>query len=76
MLGDVPPQDEMLNAALSAYRLRLRDVEPLLSWAATLRLESAATVRFKSPIMLEKTEGARGRIGGITPYPHQQSVVA
>lgn len=35
MLGDVPPQDEMLNAALSAYRLRLRDVEPLLSWMQT-----------------------------------------
>jgi hypothetical protein len=32
MLGDVPTHDEMLNAALSAYGLRLRDVEPLLSW--------------------------------------------
>ncbi len=32
MLGDVASQDEMLNAALSAYGLRLRDVEPLLSW--------------------------------------------
>jgi hypothetical protein len=34
MLGDVPPQDEMLDAALSAYGLRLREVEPLLSWMA------------------------------------------
>jgi hypothetical protein len=32
MLGDVAPEDEMLNAALSAYGLRLRDVEPLLAW--------------------------------------------
>ena len=32
MLGDVAPQDEMLNAVLSAYGLRLRDVAPLLSW--------------------------------------------
>jgi len=32
MLGDVPPQNEMLAAALSAYRLELRDVQPLLSW--------------------------------------------
>jgi Eco57I restriction-modification methylase len=31
-LDDVPSQDEMLNAALSAYALRLRDVHPLLSW--------------------------------------------
>jgi hypothetical protein len=34
MLGDVPPPDEMMDAALSAYGLRLRDVEPLLSWMA------------------------------------------
>ena len=32
MRGDVPPQDEMLDAALSAYELRLRDMQPLLSW--------------------------------------------
>jgi adenine-specific DNA-methyltransferase len=32
MRGDVPPQDEMLDAALSAYELRLRDIHPLLSW--------------------------------------------
>jgi hypothetical protein len=34
MLGDVPPQDEMLAAALSAYGLELRDVQRLLSWTA------------------------------------------
>jgi hypothetical protein len=34
MLGDVPPQDEMMDAALSAYGLGFRDVEPLLSWMA------------------------------------------
>ena len=33
-LGDVPPQNELLNAALDAYGLELRDVEPLLSWMA------------------------------------------
>ena len=32
MLGDLPPQDEMLNAALTAYALKLRDIQPLLSW--------------------------------------------
>ncbi len=32
MLGDLPPQDEMLNAALTAYGLQLRDMQPLLSW--------------------------------------------
>jgi hypothetical protein len=32
MCGDVPPQDEMLDAALSAYELHLRDIQPLLSW--------------------------------------------
>ncbi len=32
MLGDVPQRDELLNAALSAYDLRLRDIQPLLSW--------------------------------------------
>ena len=30
--GDVPPQDELLDAALDAYGLDLSDVEPLLSW--------------------------------------------
>ena len=34
VLGDVPPQDEILAATLSAYGLCLRDVEPLLSWMA------------------------------------------
>ena len=32
MRGDVPPQNELLDAALNAYELRMRDVEPLLSW--------------------------------------------
>ncbi|MDP9202414.1 MAG: SAM-dependent methyltransferase [Gemmatimonadota bacterium] len=32
MLGDVPAQDELLYAALSAYGLRPGDVQPLLSW--------------------------------------------
>ena len=32
MRGDVPPQNEMLEAALSAYEVRLRDIQPLLSW--------------------------------------------
>jgi hypothetical protein len=32
MRGDVPPQDEMLDAALRSYELRLRDIQPLLSW--------------------------------------------
>jgi hypothetical protein len=32
MLGDVPPHDELLDAALGAYGLELRDVQPLLSW--------------------------------------------
>jgi hypothetical protein len=32
MMGDVPTQDELLNAALRAYRVRLDDVRPLLSW--------------------------------------------
>jgi hypothetical protein len=32
MLGDVPPQNELLNAALTAYELRLTDIQPLLSW--------------------------------------------
>jgi hypothetical protein len=32
MLGEVPTQDELLSAALSAYGLRLKDVESLLSW--------------------------------------------
>jgi len=30
--GDVPAPDEMLSAALSAYGLQLRDIQPLLSW--------------------------------------------
>ena len=33
-LGDVPPQNELLNAALEAYSLELHDLEPLLSWMA------------------------------------------
>jgi hypothetical protein len=32
MVGDAPTQGEMLSAALGAYALDLRDVEPLLSW--------------------------------------------
>jgi hypothetical protein len=32
MHGDVPPLDELLNAALTAYELRLKDIQPLLSW--------------------------------------------
>ncbi|HET6760720.1 MAG TPA: hypothetical protein VFH13_01410, partial [Gemmatimonadaceae bacterium] len=32
MLGDVASQDEMMQAALSAYGLSLPDMEPLLSW--------------------------------------------
>jgi hypothetical protein len=32
MLGDVPPQNELLYAALRAYGLELPDVQPLLSW--------------------------------------------
>jgi hypothetical protein len=32
MLGDVPPPDEMLRAALSAYELQLQDIRSLLSW--------------------------------------------
>ena len=32
MAGDVPTREEMLNAALSAYGLRLDDIQPLLSW--------------------------------------------
>jgi hypothetical protein len=32
MLGDVPPQNELLDAALSAYGLELPQVQPLLSW--------------------------------------------
>ena len=32
MAGDVPTREEMLNAALSAYRVRLDDIQPLLSW--------------------------------------------
>jgi hypothetical protein len=32
MFGDVPAQNELLDAALRAYRLELPDVQPLLSW--------------------------------------------
>ncbi len=32
MLGEVPTQDELLNAALGAYGLKLDDIEALLSW--------------------------------------------
>jgi hypothetical protein len=32
MLGDVPLPHEMLSAALSAYELRLQDIQSLLSW--------------------------------------------
>jgi len=32
MRGDVPPQTEMLGAALSAYELGLGEMQPLLSW--------------------------------------------
>ncbi len=32
MAGDVPTREEMLNAALSAYGMRLEDIQPLLSW--------------------------------------------
>lgn len=32
ILGDPPTHDEMLIAALTAYGLELRDVDPLLSW--------------------------------------------
>jgi hypothetical protein len=32
MAGDIPTREEMLNAALSAYGVRLDDVQPLLSW--------------------------------------------
>ena len=32
MAGDVPTREEMLNAALSAYGVRLDDIQPLLSW--------------------------------------------
>jgi hypothetical protein len=32
MAGDVPTREEMLDAALSAYGVRLDDIQPLLSW--------------------------------------------
>jgi len=32
MGGDVPTREEMLDAALRAYELRLDDIQPLLSW--------------------------------------------
>lgn len=34
MLGEVPPQDEMVDAALGAYGVSSREMEPLLSWMA------------------------------------------
>ena len=32
MSGDVPSDDELLSAALDAYRVTLADIQPLLSW--------------------------------------------
>jgi hypothetical protein len=32
LAGDVPMREEMLDAALSAYGVRLDEVQPLLSW--------------------------------------------
>jgi hypothetical protein len=32
MHGELPTHAELLDAALSAYSLRLEEVEPLLSW--------------------------------------------
>ena len=32
MAGDVPTREEMLNAALTAYGVRIAEVQPLLSW--------------------------------------------
>ncbi len=34
MHGDIPTDDEILSAALDAYKLCLTDVQPLLSWTA------------------------------------------
>ena len=34
MSGDVPSDDELLAAALHAYRLTLADIQPLLSWTS------------------------------------------
>jgi len=31
-LGDVPPQEQLLDVSLAAYGLELSDVEPLLLW--------------------------------------------
>ena len=33
MHGDIPSDDELLEAALDAYRLRRDRVQPLLSWS-------------------------------------------
>jgi hypothetical protein len=35
MLGDLPSDAELLDAALCAYRLKLSDIQALLSWATT-----------------------------------------
>jgi hypothetical protein len=32
MSGDVPSDEELLAGALDAYRVKLGDVQPLLSW--------------------------------------------
>jgi len=34
MSGDVPPDDELLAAALDAYRVTIADIQPLLSWTS------------------------------------------
>jgi len=34
MSGDVPDADELLAAALVAYRVTLADIQPLLSWTS------------------------------------------
>jgi len=34
MLGDVPSEPALLDAALSAYRLDLSDIQPLLFWTS------------------------------------------
>jgi hypothetical protein len=34
MSGDVPSDDELLAAALDAYRVTLADIQPLLSWTS------------------------------------------
>ena len=32
MRGDAPSEAELLAAAVAGYRVRVRDLEPLLSW--------------------------------------------